>query len=168
MISRFALSKIIRSSRPVLECNRSFIAAGGQYFRVNDNTTNSRQSHPQDLPSNIEEVNAAEKSTKFVDRSREMSGQQTSSLFSSGFMVGQYEEDTINDNVESKSDTHGYDMVGNAQLNSVVESHVPEPFSANDEGNNLKEGIPEGLSEMGGMKRWTMEDRMEHSHMLEQ
>ena len=50
-----------------------------------------------------------------------MSGQQTSSLFSSGFMVGQYEEDTINDNVESKSDTHGYDMVGNAQLNSVVE-----------------------------------------------
>ena len=50
-----------------------------------------------------------------------MSGQQTSSLFSSGFMVGQYEDDTINDNVESKSDTHGYDMVGNAQLNSVVE-----------------------------------------------
>lgn len=48
------------------------------------------------------------------------------------------------------------------------QSHVPEPFSANDEGNNLKEGIPEGLSEMGGMKRWTMEDRMEHSHMLEQ
>ena len=50
-----------------------------------------------------------------------MSGQQTSSLFSSGFMIGQYEEDTINDNVESKSDTHGYDMVGNAQLNSVIE-----------------------------------------------
>ena len=50
-----------------------------------------------------------------------MSGQQTSSLFSSGFMVGQYEEDTINDNVESISDSHGYDMVGNAQLNSVVE-----------------------------------------------
>ena len=53
-----------------------------------------------------------------------MSGQQTSSLFSSGFMVGQYEDDTINDNVESKSDTHGYDMVGNAQLNSVVEVNL--------------------------------------------
>ena len=50
-----------------------------------------------------------------------MSGQQTSSLFSSGFMVGQYENDTINENLENKSDTHGYDMVGNAQLNSVLE-----------------------------------------------
>ena len=36
-------------------------------------------------------------------------------------MVGQYEDDTINENVENKSDTHGYDMVGNAQLNSILE-----------------------------------------------
>lgn len=168
MISRFALTKLVGSSRPILENTRSFIAAGGQYFRLNDNANNSKQFSPQDLPSNMEEVNAAEKSTTYVDRSREMSGQQTSSLFSSGFMVGQYENDTINENLENKSDTHGYDMVGNAQLNSVLESHVPEPFSANDEGNNLKEGVPEGLSEMGGVQRWTMEDRMEHSHMLEQ
>ena len=34
-------------------------------------------------------------------------------------------------------------------------------------GLNLKEGIPEGLSEMGGLQRWTMEDRMEHSHSLD-
>ena len=50
-----------------------------------------------------------------------MSGQQTSSLFSGGFMIGQFEQDTINENIEDKSDTHGYDMVGNAQLNSVLE-----------------------------------------------
>ena len=49
----------------------------------------------------------------------------------------------------------------------IFQSHVPEPFSANDDGDNLKEGIPEGLSEMGGLQRWTMEDRMEHSHSLD-
>ena len=50
-----------------------------------------------------------------------MSGQQTSSLFSGGFMIGQFEQDTLNENIEDKSDTHGYDMVGNAKLNSVLE-----------------------------------------------
>ena len=50
-----------------------------------------------------------------------MSGQQTSSLFSGGFMIGQFEQDTVNENIEDKSDTHGYDMVGNAKLNSVLE-----------------------------------------------
>ena len=60
-----------------------------------------------------------------------MSGQQTSSLFSSGFMVGQYEDDTINDNVENKSDTHGYDMVGNAQLNAVIEVISIESVASN-------------------------------------
>ena len=45
-----------------------FCAIGGQYFRLNDNANNSKQFSPQDLPSNMEEVNAAEKSTTYVDR----------------------------------------------------------------------------------------------------
>ena len=50
-----------------------------------------------------------------------MSGQQTSSLFSSGFMVGQFDQDTVCENVGNNGDTQGYDMVGNAQLTSVME-----------------------------------------------
>ena len=51
-----------------------------------------------------------------------MSGQQTSGVFSGGFMVGQFEKDSFCEGQnEDKSDTHGYDMVGNAQLNSVLQ-----------------------------------------------
>ena len=48
-----------------------------------------------------------------------MSGQQT--LFSSGFMVGQFDQDIDNESIDNKSDTHGYDMVGGAKLSSVLE-----------------------------------------------
>ena len=44
----------------------------------------------------------------------------------------------------------------------LFQSHVPEPFSANGEGQNVKEGLQEGLSGMGGQQRWSMNDRMTH------
>ena len=47
----------------------SFHTKGGQYFRINDSTNISQQKFaPQELPSNMEEVDAAQKSTTFVDR----------------------------------------------------------------------------------------------------
>ena len=50
-----------------------------------------------------------------------MSGQQTSKVFSSGFMVGQLEQETGSGLSQDKIDTHGYDMVGNAQMASVLQ-----------------------------------------------
>ena len=37
-----------------------------------------------------------------------------------------------------------------------VQGHVPEPFSMNDLGDHLKEGMSGGL---GGQQRWNMSDR---------
>ena len=46
-----------------------FFIPGGQSFRLNDNTSsNGKLFAPEDLPSNMEEVNAAEMSTTIVDR----------------------------------------------------------------------------------------------------
>merc|ERR1711863_150417 len=61
----------------------------------------------------------------------------------------------------SLDNTCGYDMDGNAQLASVVLTNLPEPFAAKD-ADKLKEGIPEGLSDMAREhgQRWAMEDRM--------
>lgn len=156
MLSKLVLAKVSQNLR---SNNRSFVAAGRHFFRLNDN---GKQFCPEDLPTNMENFNQAEQAASIIidDRSREMSGQQTSRLFASGFMAGQ---ESLSEIGQDTIDTHGYDMVGNAHMASVVQSHVPEPFSAVDEGNNLKEGLPEGLSEMGGLQRWTMEDRMEHS-----
>ena len=44
-----------------------------------------------------------------------------------------------------------------------LQRHVPEPFAANDAGNNLKEGIGGGL---GGQERWSMGDRMDQKQDL--
>ena len=45
----------------------------------------------------------------------------------------------------------------------ILQRHVPEPFAANDAGNNLKEGIGGGL---GGQERWSMGDRMDQKQDL--
>ena len=47
-----------------------------------------------------------------------MSGQQTSRLFASGFMAGQ---ESLSEIGQDTIDTHGYDMVGNAHMASVVQ-----------------------------------------------
>lgn len=47
-----------------------------------------------------------------------MSGQQTSRLFASGFMAGQ---ESMSEISQDTVDTHGYDMVGNAHMASVVQ-----------------------------------------------
>ena len=61
-----------------------------------------------------------------------MSGQQTSGVFSGGFMVGQFEKDSFCEGQnDDKSDTHGYDMVGNAQLNAVIEVISIESVASN-------------------------------------
>ena len=44
-------------------------------------------------------------------------------------MSDQYQQGSNNDK-ESMNLTHGYDMDGNAQLGSVLQTNVPEPFSA--------------------------------------
>ena len=39
-------------------------------------------------------------------------------------------------------------ILGNAHLESVLQTNVPEPYEASAAaGNNLKEGVPEGLSD---------------------
>ena len=60
--------------------------------------------------------------------------------------------------------THGYDMDGHAQLASVLQTNLPEPFRAQDV-DKLKEGIPEGLSDAVRERgqRWVMEDRLFNS-----
>ena len=50
-----------------------------------------------------------------------MSGQQTSRIFSSGFMSGQFDQENSSDMKVDNMDVHGYDVVGNAQLNSVLQ-----------------------------------------------
>ena len=40
-----------------------------------------------------------------------------------------------------------------------LQNNVPEPFNGTDSGNNIKEGMPEGL---GGQQRWGMGDRIDH------
>merc|ERR1711997_122834 len=152
----FSIGRNIKPCFNATSHKRNFVAAGSKFFRLNDNGISFG---PEGLPTNMEKFDAAEK-VSISDRSREMSGQQTSKIFSSGFMSGQLEHE---DTSTSGSDTHGYEAQGNAQLGSVLQSHVPEPFSADDDGNNLKEGS-EVSSGIGGQQRWTMEDRMEHSH----
>merc|ERR1712062_551837 len=43
--------------------------------------------------------------------------------------------------------TFGYDMDGNANMASVLQTNLPEPFKAQSV-NQLKEGLPEGLSDV--------------------
>ena len=54
-----------------------------------------------------------------------MSGQQTSGIFSSGFMTGQFDQDNSSDMKTDNMDVHGYDVVGNASLNSVLQVCSP-------------------------------------------
>ena len=57
-------------------------------------------------------------------------------------------------------------MGGSANLDAVLMTNVPEPFSLNDAGNNVKpDGIPEGLSDRVVERgdRWVMENRIELS-----
>ena len=49
---------------------------------------------------------------------------------------------------------------------AFFQTNVPEPFSAAEDGLNLKEGIPEGLSDNNAAnrgQRWTMNDRVEEA-----
>lgn len=106
-------------------------------------------------------------------RSRERSGQQTSQHLSSGFMNDQqsrFSSDqgfTSDLNVEEPANLTCQDMGGNAQLDSVLQTNVPEPYSPEDE-QNLKEGVPGGFSDCPSsrQKRWTMEDRIDNSHPM--
>ena len=57
-------------------------------------------------------------------------------------------------------------MGGLTNLDAVLMTNVPEPFSLNDDGNNVKpDGIPEGLSDRVVERgdRWVMENRIELS-----
>ena len=44
----------------------------------------------------------------------------------------------------------------------IIQNNVPEPFTGTDSGNNIKEGLPEGL---GGQQRWGMGDRIDHDRI---
>ncbi len=93
-------------------------------------------------------VKDSQESLRGGDRSREVSGQQHD--------VEQPEA----------PNNHGYDLHGHAHLEAVVNTNLPEPFSAADDGLNLKEGIPEGLSDTPGVAhghRWTMNDRVQEA-----
>lgn len=59
--------------------------------------------------------------------------------------------------------TCGYDMDGHAQLASVLQTNLPEPFNACNV-DQLKEGVPEGLSDVVRERgqRWVMEDRLSY------
>ena len=51
-----------------------------------------------------------------------MSGQQTSQIFSGGFMAGQLEAYLEHEGKSTPdSDAHGYDVEGNAQLGPVIQ-----------------------------------------------
>ncbi|XP_059088285.1 uncharacterized protein LOC131884497 isoform X2 [Tigriopus californicus] len=131
---------------------------------------NSSQSG--NVPANIKEHSDAQK-VQPTDGSRERSGQQTSQHFSSGFMNDQQSRFSSDQgiksdmNVDEPANLTCQDMGGNAQLDSVLQTNVPEPYSPEDEG-NLKEGIPGGLSDCPSTrdKRWTMEDRIDNSHTM--
>ena len=47
---------------------------------------------------------------------------------------------------EEVSSEGAYDMDGTANLQSVLQTNLPEPYEASQDG-DLKEGIPEGLSD---------------------
>ena len=68
----------------------------------------------------------------------------------------------VTDSILGENDTQGYDMGGTARLDAVLQTNLPEPFAAVDE-DNLKEGLPEGLSEsmMERGQRWTMDNRIQ-------
>jgi len=127
----------------------------------------------ESIPLNVQEICDSNKSTILVDRSREVSGQQTSQMFSGGFMSSQGAQQDWTaggDMADQKKDmgddsmayTQGYDMAGSANLESVLEVMVPEPYSNAPFEEDMRQ-IPEGLSEtmMERGQRWSMEDRLE-------
>ena len=46
---------------------------------------------------------------------------------------------------------------------TLFQTNVPEPYRADDTESNLKEGVPEGMSDSinSRRQRWAMEDRIE-------
>merc|ERR1712083_536761 len=138
----------------VLPIKRTFGTTVRCTFKITDWGNN------QSMPANVQEMGNSQKVVANMDRSREYSGQQTfARMFSPQFMSDQNSH--ISSDKGSLENTCGYDMDGNAQLASVVLTNLPEPFAAIDV-DKLKEGIPEGLSDMAREhgQRWAMEDRM--------
>lgn len=102
----------------------------------------------------MQEVKDSQQSQGFQDRSREVCGQQ----------LAMSDEALCQVDSRSVSASGFYDIDGNAHLESVLQTNVPEPYEASvAAGNNLKEGVPEGLSDTvrGRGNRWMMtEDRL--------
>lgn len=42
--------------------------SGGKFFKLDDNSHSTKHFTPEELPSNMEEVNAAERSTTLINR----------------------------------------------------------------------------------------------------
>merc|ERR1712223_572048 len=115
----------------------------------------------QELCLKMQELSNSQRSVPNMNRSRECSGQQADTAFSRNFMSDQVQQ-CFNLNRDSMElGTFGYDMDGNANMASVLQTNLPEPFKAQSV-NQLKEGLPEGLSDVVRERgqRWTMEDRL--------
>jgi len=151
LITMLALSKVF-SNVP----KRTFGSSATVAFRLTVSGSGSGN-----MPENVEELSNSQRSVPNMNRSRECSGQQADTAFSRNFMSDQVQQ-CFNLNRDSMElGTFGYDMDGNANMASVLQTNLPEPFKAQSV-NQLKEGLPEGLSDVVRERgqRWTMEDRL--------
>merc|ERR1712226_1125228 len=149
IITMLAFSKVF-SNVP----KRAFGSSATVAFRLTD-------SGSKNMPENVEEMGNSQRSVPNMNRSRECSGQQADTAFSRNFMSDQVTT-SFNLNRDSiELGTFGHDMDGNANMASVLQTNLPEPFKA-EFVNQLKEGLPEGLSDVVRERgqRWTMEDRL--------
>lgn len=123
----------------------------------------------QNIPDNVQEIKDSDKSPTLLDRSRDTSSVQVSKLFGSGFMSDQYQTESTSEGGEQDDLGRCYDMDGKANLESILQTNLPEPYQKFDEG-NLKEGTPEGISDVvqNRGQKWSMEDRIEYSKTIYQ
>ncbi|CAB4067567.1 unnamed protein product [Lepeophtheirus salmonis] len=98
------------------------------------------------IPFNMNGIQMSEK-LKNVDRSRDHSHQRLD----------------LTDNVSADNSSE-YDLDGNANLESIVQSYVPNPFIAQENMGALKEGQLCGMSDAPSdrtSQRWTMNDHLD-------
>merc|ERR1711931_31514 len=124
-MSRKVLSLALRSHKSF---NRGICTTGQRCIRSSGSLVHGS------VPDNVAELGESDKSSFLQNnRSREVSGMQTSQMFAGSFMSHQGATDSTDSNsdidVGSSScqinDTRGYDMGGSANLDAVLMTNVP-------------------------------------------
>ncbi|KAF4532250.1 hypothetical protein B566_EDAN004336 [Ephemera danica] len=131
-------------SRALLSTFGDNVAATGLISRY---LSSSNDNIP--VPTNVEEMDASQKVQFSRQRSRDITGpvlQPQGGSFGPGFMSGALEKS------QNATDAHlgSYDCTGAVSLHSVMQTNVPEPFTASGK-------APSHLNMPGG--QWSQEDK---------